>query len=306
MAERSIEFGLVLPALEEPGSGEKPEWETIRKTALLAEELGFDTVWVPDELVWKVESWPGPRGFWEGVSLLGAVAAVTSEVNVGSWVLSALHRNPGLTVKAAETLDEISGGRFIFGYGAGHAGSQGEMFGYPLDKTVGRYEEALEIVVSLLETGEADLHGEHHRASSQVLRPRGPRPGDIPLMLGGHGPRTIGLAVKYADIWSAYCTDSSLPNAFAERIAIVDRTCETQDRDPASLRRSIGVAVDFSDVGLAEEQGLGVPIVGTIEGVAEAIEGFVNLGVDMLEIMPVPDTAESVEALAEILDDLDS
>lgn len=306
MAERPIEFGLVLPAFEDPGTGEAPRWETIRRRAQFAEDAGFDTVWVPDELLWKVESWGGPRGFWEGVALLGAVAAVTSRANVGSWVLSALHRNPGLTVKAAETLDEVSGGRFIFGFGAGHSGTQGAMFGYPPDKVVGRYEEALEIVVGLLEAGEADLHGEYHRASEQVLRPRGPRPGEMPLMLGGHGPRTIGLAVKYADIWSAYGTDSSLPPAFAERIELVDRACEDQGRDPASLGRSVGVVVDFSDDGLAESWGFGAAIPGTDDDLAEAVEGFIELGVDMLEFMLVPDTDESAEDLAEILDDLDS
>ena len=59
----------------------------------------------------------GPRGWWECVSVIGAVAASTTTIGVGSWVLSALHRNPGLTVKAAETLDEISDGRFVLGLG---------------------------------------------------------------------------------------------------------------------------------------------------------------------------------------------
>ena len=76
-----------------------------------------------------------PLGFWDGISMTGAVAAVTSRIKVGSWVLSALHRNPGIIAKTAETLDEISGGRFVFGLGAGHAEpGQAHAFGLPEDK----------------------------------------------------------------------------------------------------------------------------------------------------------------------------
>ena len=78
---------------------------------------------------------------------------------------------------------------FVFGFGSGHAGRQGEAFGFPLDKTVGRYEEALQIVVPLLRDGEADFNGEFHSAVRQQSRPRGPSCGTIPLMLGAHGPQ---------------------------------------------------------------------------------------------------------------------
>jgi alkanesulfonate monooxygenase SsuD/methylene tetrahydromethanopterin reductase-like flavin-dependent oxidoreductase (luciferase family) len=76
-------------------------------------------IWTPDELLWRSEE-SLPRGFWEGVSMAGAIAAVTSQARVGTWVMSALHRNAGIIAKTAETLDEISGGRFVFGLGAGH------------------------------------------------------------------------------------------------------------------------------------------------------------------------------------------
>jgi alkanesulfonate monooxygenase SsuD/methylene tetrahydromethanopterin reductase-like flavin-dependent oxidoreductase (luciferase family) len=71
-------------------------------------------VWTPDELLWRRPESP-PQGFWEGIAMAGAIAAVTSRIKVGTWVVAALHRNPGITAKAVETLDEISGGRFVFG-----------------------------------------------------------------------------------------------------------------------------------------------------------------------------------------------
>src|SRR5262245_63041324 len=134
---RPLEIGLVLPvgqvfAVE----GSTPRWSEIRELVVRAERMGFDIVWISDELLWRATE-PNPLGFWEGVAMTGAVAASTSRIKVGTWILSALHRNPGLTAKVAETIDEVSGGRFVFGLGAGHAGSQGHAFGLPEDHVVG-------------------------------------------------------------------------------------------------------------------------------------------------------------------------
>ncbi|NQV04998.1 LLM class flavin-dependent oxidoreductase, partial [bacterium] len=83
MASR-LEFGLVLPMLEEPHSGEKPPWAEIKALAQRAESIGFDAVWTADALLWRFPNWPGPRGWWECVSTTGAVAASTSTITVGT------------------------------------------------------------------------------------------------------------------------------------------------------------------------------------------------------------------------------
>ena len=298
---RRMKIGLVLPMLEAPADGGKPDWESIRRMAQLAEELGFDTVWIPDELLWRVDEWPGPRGWWECVAMAGAVAASTSRVEVGTWVLSALHRNPGLTAKVAETLDEISAGRFLLGLGSGHAGRQGEAFGYPPDHTIGRFDEALQIIVPLLREGRADFAGQYHRAVNLEQRPRGPRPGGIPLMLGGHRERTMGLAVRYADIWSAYATDSSLPDAFEPMLTQLDAICAAQGRDPASLGRSIGVFVEPTDDHRAEASGMGIPISGSLEEIGDRLRAFDDMGVTRLELVLWPNTAAALEAVAPVL-----
>lgn len=295
----------MLPMLEKPLSGEKPSWPEIRNMAKHAEALGFDTVWVADELLWRIPDWPGPRGWWECVSMAGAVAASTSTVGVGTWVLSALHRNPGLTVKVAETLDEISGGRFILGLGAGHAGDQGATFGYPPDKTVSRYEEALEIVVPALRGEIVSSEGRYHHAQQLEIRPRGPRPGVIPLMLGAHGPRTMRLAARHADIWSAFATESSLPEWFAPMLDRLEEACVSVDRDPATLGRSIGVFVEPTDDHSAEATGLGVPISGSPAEIAETIARFGEIGVTRVELVPWPGTEESLDAIGPVIELLD-
>ena len=298
---RPMKLGLVLPMLEVPPTGEKPTWDLIRTMALRAEEIGFDTVWIPDELLWRPQEWPGPRGFWECVAMAGAVAAVTSRIEVGTWVLSALHRNPGLTAKAVETLDEVSGGRFLLGLGSGHAGAQGKTFGYPPDHTIGRYEEALQIIVPLLREGRADFAGKYHAAVDLEQRPRGPRPGQIPIMLGAHKRRTMGLAVRHADIWSAFATESSLPEAFEPMVAQLDEICAEQGRDPSSLGRSVGVIIETTDDHRAEESGMGVPISGSAQEMAATLGRFGGMGFTRVELMLWENSLPGLEGAAEVV-----
>ncbi len=292
-----IEFGLVPRAFESPEDGTKPPWETIRSQALTAEELEFDIVWAPDELLWRVPDWHGETGWWECVALAGALAASTTKIKVGTWVLSSLHRNPGLSARVAHTLDEISGGRFVLGLGAGHAGDQGKTFGYPLDKTVGRYEEALEIIIPALRGDTVTSDGHYYSVDNLESRPRGPRAASVPLMLAGHGPRTIGLAAKHADIWSCYATESSLAEDFADMMSQFKQICEDVGRDQSELGKSVGVFIDTEGSGQAEEYGLGKAITGSPGEIATQFSALADLGFDRIEAIPYPSTLASVEAV---------
>ena len=177
---RSFEIGVVLPIMQIGPDRTTTRWSELRRLALQAEAIGFDTIWTPDELLWRDEEGP-PYGVWEGVAMAGAVAAVTSKAKVGTWVMSALHRNAGIIAKAAETLDEISGGRFVFGLGAGHAWpGQAHAFGLPEDQIFARFEEALQIIIPLLRGGHADFEGTWHVARDLPQQPVGPRPEQDP------------------------------------------------------------------------------------------------------------------------------
>lgn len=300
----NIPIGLVLPMLEHPETGDKPSWQLISRQTALAEPAGFDTVWVADELLWRVPDWQGPSGWWECVALAGAVAATTTNIRVGTWVLSALHRNPGLMVKSVHTLDEVSGGRFIFGLGSGHAGDQGETFGFPPDKTVGRFEDALEILVPALR-GEVVTHdGPFHNATKLESRPRGPSNGSVQLMMGAHGPRTMGLAVKYADTWSCYATTTSYPDGFAEMMTLFEQVVDESDRDPDTIGRSVGVFVEPTAVRSAESLGFGRPIAGSTDEIVDAIGGLFALGFSRIEVIPWPNEPKTVEALVPVLGQL--
>jgi alkanesulfonate monooxygenase SsuD/methylene tetrahydromethanopterin reductase-like flavin-dependent oxidoreductase (luciferase family) len=304
MTMRSPEIGLVLPMGESFVDGATIGWSAIRDLAVRAEEIGFDTVWTADELLWRPEG-GRTQGWWECVAMTGAVAAATSRIKVGTWILSALHRNPGITAKAVETLDEISGGRFVFGLGAGHAGRQGHAFGLPEDRTVGRFEEALEIILPLLREGRADFEGTFHAARDLEHRPVGPRPGAIPIMIGAKGPRMLRLAARHADIWSWFVEERSDIDEFAPRLAALESACAEVGRDPATIGRSAGIVVEPTAVSGAAEA-LAAPIRGSAVEIADRLLAFSAAGFDHLEILPWPPTIAALDAMAPVLELLDA
>jgi alkanesulfonate monooxygenase SsuD/methylene tetrahydromethanopterin reductase-like flavin-dependent oxidoreductase (luciferase family) len=200
-SRRPLKIGLNLPTVEGAKAGNSAGWAELRALAERAEALGFDSLWVPDHLLltWGDQT----RGIWECWSMLAALAAVTSRVELGPLVISTLFRTPALLAKMAATVDEISGGRLVLGLGAGWSGPEERTFGYPSDRRVDRFEEALQIIAPLLRTGHVDFTGKYYQARDCALRPRGPRPGGPPIMIGAKGPRMLRLAARYADIWNA-------------------------------------------------------------------------------------------------------
>jgi alkanesulfonate monooxygenase SsuD/methylene tetrahydromethanopterin reductase-like flavin-dependent oxidoreductase (luciferase family) len=301
---RPVEIGLVLPMGDTFVDGSTARWITVRDLALRAEEFGFDTVWTADELLWRPADGK-PQGWWEGVAMTGAVAAATSRVKVGTWVLSALHRNPGITAKAVETIDEISGGRFVFGLGAGHAGRQAHAFGLPEDHVYRRFEEALEIIVPLLRQGRADFEGTFHAARDLEHRPVGPRAGRIPIMIGAKGPKMLRLAALHADIWSWYVEERSDVVEFGPRLEALVAACIDAGRDPATIGKSAGIVVEPTAFG-GSEAVLGTPVRGSAEEIADALRAFGAAGFTHLELVVWPPTLAAIDAMAPVMQLLDA
>lgn len=300
---RHLELGLVLPMGESFVDGSTARWSDIRELAVRAEQIGFDTVWTADELLWRPSDGPA-QGWWECVAMTGALAAATSRVKVGTWVLSALHRNAGITAKAVETLDEISGGRVLFGLGSGHAGGQAHAFGLPEDHVFGRFQEAVEIIVPLLRQGRADFEGTYHAARELEHRPLGPRPGRIPIMMGAKGPKMLELAVRHADIWSWYVEERSDLTEFGPRLATLLAACDAAGRDPATIGRSAGIVVEPTSITGAADV-IGVPVRGASEEIADAIRSFRATGFTQLELLLWPPTRAALEAMAPVIELLD-
>ncbi len=305
MPLRPFEIGVVLASWRSTEDPTTVPWSEIRDLALRAEEIGFDTVWSPDELVGRLVKDGPVYGFWDGVAVPAAMAAVTSRIKVGTWVSSALHRNPGIIAKAAATIDEISGGRFVLGLGAGHPGTGAHSFGLPEDHIYERFEEALEIVVPLLRTGRADFGGTYHLARDLQQLPPGPRPGHIPILIAGHGPKGYRHAARLADIWSCYATERSDVVELGPRVVAFEAACADVGRDPATVGRSAGVVV--APLATAEYTGMfGSAITGSAREIADTFRTFRAAGFTQLEFMLEPQSLPSLEAMAPVLELLDT
>src|SRR3954452_16559472 len=144
-----MKIGVILPASDLAGPDSTPGWPTIRDFALRAEERGLDSVWMIDHFFHETPD--GARaGMHEAWTIVSAVGAVTSRVEIGTLVMCTAFRNPGLLAKMAATAQEISGGRLILGLGAGWHRAEFDAFGYPFDHRVTRFAEALPAIVALL------------------------------------------------------------------------------------------------------------------------------------------------------------
>lgn len=312
---RPLKVGLLLPDTENQMEGETPRWSDIAAFARLAEDVGFDSVWITDHLIHRSDPTEssletgGDRreleGPWEGWSLLAAIAAITERVEIGPLVLCNSFRNPALLAKMADTVEEISGGRLILGLGAGWNESEFDAFGYPFDHRVDRFEESIQIITSLLRTGKVDFEGTYYWAKDCELRPRGPRPEGPPILIGTAGERMLGLTATYADHWNTWFSQTE--NELDKLVALmqrVDAACEAEGRDPATLARSSAVKIEVAP---AAESVMGAPpIKGSPEEIATELRAYADAGVDEIQAWIEPVTLAGVEMFGEVLRHLDA
>lgn len=140
-----MKIGLDVLLAESAAFGRAPRYAEVRDLALLAEATGFDSLWLYDHLIYR-DAERRPRGIWECWTMLSALAEATDRVEIGTLVACAAFRHPALLAKMATTLDEVSGGRFTLGLGAGWNEAEFADFGFPFDHRVGRFEEALQVI----------------------------------------------------------------------------------------------------------------------------------------------------------------
>lgn len=309
---RPLKVGLLLPDTEGQLDGATPRWRDIKEMALLAEDAGFDSVWVTDHLIHRPDddtppdgsSQEGTRGPWECWSLLTALAAVTDRVEIGALVLCAGFRNPGLLAKMADTVDEISGGRLILGLGAGWNEPEYRAFGFPFDHRVARFEEYVRIVGGLLRDGRADVEGAYWQARDAELRPRGPRPQGPPILVGTTSPRMLELTARHADAWNVWFSHTGNSLEGLEKVlADVDRACEAVGRDPRSLERTAAIVMEVGPHGPSSME---PPfIAGTPEELADSLRAHAARGLDHVQVWLEPATPAGVEAFRPVLAALD-
>jgi probable F420-dependent oxidoreductase len=282
-------------------SAQMPRFRDLQAQAQVAEQIGLDSIWVADHVMWPFPN-QEEKGCWEAFTVLSGLAALTSRIQLGPLVACTSFRNPALLAKMADSLDEISDGRFILGLGAGWSELEYRAFGYPFDHLASRFEEALQIMVPLLREGRVDFVGSHYQAREAVLRPRGPSRSGPPIWIGGSKPRLLELTARYADGWNR----AWLPHAanIAEEYPRLLEACQKVGRDPATLEVSVGTGVDVLAPGQQPKPDTEW-ITGPPEQIAEELRAFAEAGVTHLIVSLEPEGVASIEQFAGVLEILD-
>ena len=310
-----LRIGLMVPMI-----GDIPaNWSVVERFAREAESAGFDALWViddpfhrPHEPTYRAPEAAGrpdnptvdPLPVLSCIPTLGALAAITTSIDIGSLVANVHFRSPAMLAKDADNLAIISDGRFILGLGAGDDYYQHHALGAIWKKRFSAYEESVEIITTLLRTGKVDFVGEHYSARNVVLAPRGPQPRWPKILVGGWGPRMIRVAAQRADIWNGffYAGYSGLEDHLPKVLANLDAACEKAGRDPASLERTVSIAAGFDD----QPARLGSFVVeGALRGddtqIAEALLQLSTHGISEVQVLTYPADLRGLERLTKVL-----
>ncbi|GAA3625533.1 LLM class flavin-dependent oxidoreductase [Microbacterium awajiense] len=292
-----MRIGLINQLHGRPGGATPaPTWQTISARAKAAERAGFDIFVYEDALLYRGDA--ASDGVWESMAVSGALALATETIRFGPSVMNAPYRHPGVVASAAETLGEISDGRFVLGVGAGNTDDY-RAFGIPADPRYSRFAGWLPIVHGLLRGEVVTTDGPYHAAEHAELVLRGPR--EVPIVVAARGPRMLRLTARFASGWNWWASgrsDSAIAD-LARLVRELDIACDESDRDPATLTRTL----DFYTViapGSTGEAPDGA-ISGSAERIAEEILGFRSLGIEEVRCDVHPKTTEAIDAMTDVV-----
>src|SRR4051794_33088500 len=192
----NLAVGVQLPEVER-----EVRWHELLAIARQAERSGFDSIWAGDHMLYRGDGRP-ERGPWDVWTMLAALAPSTERVLLGPLVASTAFHPPGLIARMAAAIDEISGGRFVLGLGAGWNEVEFHAFGIPFDNRVARFQEAFEIIRRLVVGERVTFEGQYHLVEDALLLPAPAR--QVPLMIGSQGPRILAATLPHVDAWNAW------------------------------------------------------------------------------------------------------
>jgi F420-dependent oxidoreductase-like protein len=235
-----MKIGLQIDSFTWPG-GTASIGPTLARVARQADDVGFDSIWVMDHFFQIRGVGPAEDPMLEGWTTLGFLAANTSRARLGLMVGGVHYRWPGLWVKAATTLDVLSGGRAWLGIGAAWNQEESQGLGFPFPPLGERFEmldETLQIAHQMFEGergSEGQFHGRQYHAGRLMNSPQSISRPRVPIMIGGGGERkTLRLVAKYADATNVF----GGPTAIHHKYEVLRQHCEDIGRDPNEIERS--------------------------------------------------------------------
>jgi F420-dependent oxidoreductase-like protein len=278
----------------------------------VAEAVGLDWASVFDHFL-PIQSDPtGPC--FEGLTLLGAMAAHTTRLRCGIIVTGVTYRNPAILAKIATTIDHVSGGRMELGLGAAWYEDEHVQYGVPfppIRERMDMLDEACRILKALWTRERATVEGEHFRVREALAEPK-PLQDPLPLWIGGSGEkRTLRIVAEHADGWNTFFGDIA---EYQHKLDVLDHHCADVGRDPAEIRKQVVLrailgesASEARDRARERAEAAGVPveqmtegmIVGTPDQCAARLEDHRRLGVgDFLLLARPPADRRTIELLA--------
>jgi probable F420-dependent oxidoreductase len=267
-----------------------------------AEEAGFDSIWVGDHLIYDLPD-GATRGPHEAWTTMAAIAAVTERVEIGPLVASTAFHAPAMLAKLAATVDAISQGRLILGLGAGWNRREFDAFGFPYDRRVSRFAEALEIIATLLREGRTTFHGEFYDVDDCVLDPPPVRDGGPPIMLGSNSPRMLSIGLPVVDAWNVWWSVyGNSADRFAEvKQQVDDATPEGRQVDATAV--ALVTLPDGRGRLMGEVYDAEVATV-TPDDLADHVTKLARAGAAHVQLVLDPITAESIDTIGQVLADL--
>lgn len=212
-------------------------WERWRAIMRRTEELGYESLWRSDHffsLMGRPE-----RPALETFASLTLAAVETRRLRFGPLVAPMTFRHPALLARMAAAIDTLSGGRLVLGVGAGWNVPEHEAFGLPFPAVRDRMdmlEEGIQVIRALEQPGKTSFRGKHYRLRDAEMHPK-PVQSPLPLLIGGGGERrTLRLVARYAQEWNL---PGATPERMREKRAVLERHCEREGRDPATITCSV-------------------------------------------------------------------
>lgn len=311
--------------------GQAATWDQLMAAARRIESLGFASLFANDHLMPILGDSNGPvvgstGSTFEGWMTLAGFAAATSRIPLGMMVSGVGYRNIGLTVKMATALDHASGGRAMLGLGAGWHEPEHRAFGYDqlaLGDRISRLDEASRVARGLLDGETVTFDGAWVAAAGMRNDPA-PAQARMPLLIGGSGEkRTLRIVARDADIWNG----EGDPATFAHKNAVLDAHCADIGRDPATIRRTVGIppicirgsrdeavdalaailALQGGDAGTARDWAASSPLANTADAVGGALRAWRAAGAEEVVVdLPTPLDDETLHRLATMIEPIPS